>query len=116
MKMRNNGLEADVFTTSRIPIQSPPSTKMDEGDLRYVARPPEPPAQAHHDHHAEDGAVAVAVAEPVAEPVAVPEACEQKGYKNSVFPSTVPNDHVWPTQTQTDHDAPSSIPRQTTAI
>ena len=112
MKMRNNGLEADVFATSRIPIPSPPSTKMEEGDLRYVARLPEPPAQAHHDRHAEDGAVAVAVAEPVA----VPEACDQKGYKNSVFPSIVPNDHVWPTQTQTDHDAPSSIPRQTTAI
>ena len=44
---------------------------MGEGDLRYVARPPERPAQVHQDHHAEDGAVAVAVAEHVAvvEPV-----------------------------------------------
>ena len=33
---------------------------MEEGDLRYVARPPERPAQVHQDHHAEDGAVAVA--------------------------------------------------------
>ena len=33
---------------------------MEEGDLRYVARPPERPAQVHQDHHAEDGAAAVA--------------------------------------------------------
>ena len=33
---------------------------MGEGDLRYVARPPEHPAQVHQDPHAEDGAVAVA--------------------------------------------------------
>ena len=33
---------------------------MEEGDLRYVARPPERPAQVHQDHHVEDGAVAVA--------------------------------------------------------
>ena len=63
MKMLNNGLGADVFATSRTPIQSPRSTKMGEGDLRYVARPPVRPAQVHPDHHAEDGAVAVAVAE-----------------------------------------------------
>ena len=60
MKMLNNGLEADVFATSRTPIQSPQSTKMGEGDLRYVARPPERPTQVHPDPHAEDGAVAVA--------------------------------------------------------
>ena len=60
MKMRNNVLGADVFAISRIPIQSPPSMKMEEGDPQCVARPPEPPAQAHHDHHAEDGAVVVA--------------------------------------------------------
>ena len=60
MKMLNNVLEADVFATSRTPIQSPRSTKMGEGDLRCVARPPERPAQVHQDHHAEDGAVAVA--------------------------------------------------------
>ena len=71
MKMLNNVLEADVFATSRTPIQSPRSTKMGEGDLRCAARPPEPPAQVHQDHHAEDGAVAVdehvAVVEPVDE-------------------------------------------------
>ena len=33
---------------------------MEEGDHRYVARPPARPAQVHQDHHAEDGAVAVA--------------------------------------------------------
>ena len=60
MKMLNNVLGADVFATSRTPIQSPRSTKMEEGDHRYVARPPERPAQVHQDHHAEDGAVAVA--------------------------------------------------------
>ena len=88
MKMLNNVLEVDAFATSRIPIQSPPSMKMEEGDPQCGARPPEPLTQVHHDHHAEDGAVVVAVAEPVAEPVAVAEARER--YKNSVFPPTVP--------------------------
>ena len=45
---------------------------MEEGDLRYVERPPERPAQVHQDHHAEDGAVAVA------EHVAEVDAREQK--------------------------------------
>ena len=58
MKMLNNGLEVDAFATSRIPIQSPPSTKMGEGDPPYAAHPPEPPAQVHPDHHVEDEAVA----------------------------------------------------------
>ena len=58
MKMLNNGLGADGFVTLRIPIQSPQSTKMGEGVLQCAARPPEPPAQVHHGHHAEDGAVA----------------------------------------------------------
>ena len=62
---------------------------MEEGDLRYVERPPERPAQVHQDHHAEDGAVAVAVVEHVDEV----DAREQKRYKNSCLPSTVPN--VW---------------------
>ena len=31
---------------------------MGEGDLPCAARPPERPAQVHHGHHAEDGAVA----------------------------------------------------------
>ena len=76
MKMLNNGLEADGFATSRTPIPSPPSTKMEEGDLRYVARPPARPTQVHQDPHAEDGAVV----EPVDEVVV---------YKNSVLSSTV---------------------------
>ena len=59
MKMLNNVLEVDAFATSRTPIQSPPCTKMEEGDHWYAARPPERPAQVHQDHHAEDGAVAV---------------------------------------------------------
>ena len=58
MKMLNNVLGADVFATSRRPIPSPRSTKMGEGDLRCAARPPEPPAQVHQDHYAEDAAVA----------------------------------------------------------
>ena len=58
MKMLNNVLGADVFATSRTPIQSPRSTKMGEGDLRCAARPPVTLAQVHHDHHAEDAAVA----------------------------------------------------------
>ena len=33
---------------------------MGEGDLPCAARPPEPRAQVHHGHHAEDAAVAVA--------------------------------------------------------
>ena len=60
MKMLNNGLGADVFAISRTPIQSPRSTRMGEGDPPCAARPPEPPVQVHHGHHAEDGAVAVA--------------------------------------------------------
>ena len=36
---------------------------------RCAARPPEPPAQVHPDHHAEDGAVAVAEHADGAEPV-----------------------------------------------
>ena len=84
MKMLNNVLGADVFAISRTPIQSPESTKMGEGDLRCVARPPEPPVQVHQDHLAEDGAAAVAAhADGV-------DACEQKKrYKNSVFPPIV---------------------------
>ena len=87
MKMLNNVLGADVFATSRTPIQSPRSTKMEEGDLRYVARPPERPAQVHQDHHAEDGAVAVAEHVDGVDD-------REKRYKNSILPPTVPN--VWP--------------------
>ena len=60
MKMLKNGLEVDGFATSRTPIPSLPSTKRVVVP-RCAARPPEPPAQVHPDHHAE--AVAVAVAE-----------------------------------------------------
>ena len=84
MKMLNNVLGADVFAISRTPIQSPQSTKMGEGDLRCAARPSEPPAQVHPDHHAEDGAVAVA------EHVDGVDAREQKkDIKNSCLPPTV---------------------------
>ena len=64
---------------------------MGEGDLRYVARPPERPAQVHQDPHAEDGAVAVAehvaVVEPVDEVAVLRK--QKKRYKNSGLPSTV---------------------------
>ena len=76
MKMLKNGLEVDGFATSRTPIQSPRSTKRVVVP-RCAARPPEPPAQVHHAHHAEDGAVdgaePVAVAEPVDEVVVLRE-------------------------------------------
>ena len=76
MKMLKNGLEVDGFATSRTPILSPPSMK--RGVVpRCAARPPEPPAQVHPDHHAEDGAVA----EPVDEVVV---------YKNRALSSPVP--------------------------
>ena len=84
MKMLKNGLEVDGFATSRTPIPSPRYTK--RGVVpRCAAHPPEPPAQVHPDHHAEDGAVAVA--EPVdgAEP-----ADEVVVYKNRDLSSTVP--------------------------
>ena len=59
---------------------------------RCAARPPEPPAQAHPDHHAEDGAVAVAEhadgAEPVDEVAVLRK--QKKRYKNSGLPSIVP--------------------------
>ena len=62
MKMLKNGLEVDAFATSRIPIQSPRSTKRVDV-LRCAARPPARPAHGHPDLHAEDGAVVAA--EPV---------------------------------------------------
>ena len=78
MKMLKNGLEADASATSRIPIQSPPSTKRADV-LRCAARPPARPA---HDPHVEDEAVAVAVADPVDE---VPVLRKQKkGIKTGV--------------------------------
>ena len=52
---------------------------------RCAARPPEPPAQVHPDHHAEDGAVAVAEHADGAEPVD-----EAVVYKNRDLSSTVP--------------------------
>ena len=82
MKMLKNGLEVDGFATSRTPIQSPRSTKRVVVP-RCAARPPEPPAQVHPDHHAEDGAVAEHAdgAEPVDEVVV---------YKNRDLSSPVP--------------------------
>ena len=99
MKMLNNVLGADVFATSRTPIQSPRSTKMGEGDRRCAARPPDRPTQVHPDHHAEDGAVAEHV--DGVEHADGAYAREQKGYKNSVLPPTVPKcvavvDTRWP--------------------
>ena len=87
MKMLKNELEADGFATSRIPIQSPPSTKRVDA-LRYAARPPARPAHDPHDPHVE----AVAVAEPVDE---VPGLRKQKkGIKTAVsFPPSQKN--VW---------------------
>ena len=81
MKMLNNVLGADVFAISRTPIQSPQSTKMEEGDLRCAARPPEPPAQVHQDHQAEDGAAAVAEHADGVD--------GEKDIKNSCLPPTV---------------------------
>ena len=56
---------------------------------RCAARPPEPPAQVHPDHHAEDGAVAVAEHADGVEPVDE-EAVLLKRYKNHDFSSIVP--------------------------
>ena len=84
MKMLNNGLVVDGFAISRTPIQSPRSTKRVVVP-RCAARPPEPPAQVHPDHHAEDGAVAVAEHADGAEPVD-----EAVVYKNKDLPSIVP--------------------------
>ena len=108
MKMLNNVLEVDVFVTSRIPIQSPRSTKMGEVDLRYAARPPERPAQVHQDPHVEDGAVAVAVAEHAdgVEPVD-----EDVVYKKSVLPPIVPVPCVANVDTRWLLDANANAPR-----
>ena len=112
MKMLKNGLEVDGFATSRTPIPSLPCTKRVVVP-RCAARPPEPPAQVHPDHHAEDGAVAVdehvAVVEPVDE-AAVLRKTEKKRYKNSGLPFTVPKcvvvvDTRWPL------DANANAPR-----
>ena len=83
MKMLNNVLGADAFAISRIPIQSPPFTKMGEVDPPCAAPPPERPVQVHR-HHTEDVAVAVA------EHADGVDAREQKRYKNSCLPPTVP--------------------------
>ena len=80
MKMLKNGLEADVFATSRIPILSPPCTKREVVPL-CAAPPPERPVQVHHHHHAEAEAEAEAVA--VAKPVA--DVREKKDIKTRFF-------------------------------
>ena len=92
MKMLKNGLEADAFATSRIPILSPPSTKRVDV-LRYVAHPPARPAHVHHDPHAGAVAVAVAVAEPVDEVTGLCKT-EKKDIKTVVSPSPFQY-HVW---------------------
>ena len=103
MKMLKNGLEADVFATSRIPIPSPRSTKR-EVDPRCAAPPPE---RRVHPHHAE--AVAVGVAEPVA--VAVHEVCEQKRYKTRGLPLVVPVPCVVDVKARWDAHANANAPR-----
>ena len=110
MKMLNNGLEADLFATSRTPIQSPQSTKMEEADLRYVERPPERPAQVHPDHHAEDGAVAVAEHADGAEPVDE-EAVLHKRYKKQWSPFHRPKKCVANVDTRWLPGANANAPR-----
>ena len=89
MKMLKNELEVDASATSRIPIQSPPSTKRVDV-LRCAARPPARLAHDPHDPHVEDEAVAVV--EPVDE---VPGLRKQKKrYKNRGLFSIVPK-NVW---------------------
>ena len=82
MKMLKNGREVDESVTSHTPIPSPPCMKRVDVP-RCAARPPEPPAQVHPDHHVEDGAVAEPVdgVEPVDEVVV---------YKNRDLSFTVP--------------------------
>ena len=83
MKMLKNGHEVDGFATSRTPILLLQCMK--RGVVpRCAARPLEPPAQVHPDHHAEDGAVAVAEHADGAEPVD-----EAVVYKNRDLSSTV---------------------------
>ena len=106
MKMLNNVLEVDGFATSRIPIQSPRSTKMGEVDLRYAARPPERPAQVHQDPHVEDGAVAVAEHADGVEPVD-----EDVVYKNRVLPPIDPVPCVANVDTRWPLDANANAPR-----
>ena len=89
---------------------------MEEGDLRYVAHPPERPAQVHPDPHAEDGVVAVAEHAAVVEPVdEVPVLCKQKKDIKTVV-SLSPSQNVWSLSkrdvwpmsrrpTQTHHDS-----------
>ena len=81
---------------------------------RCAARPLEPPAQVHPDHHAEDGAVAVAEHADGAEPVDE-EAVLPKRYKNRDFSSIVPKKCDGPsTQTPTQDDT-TTIRQTTTA-
>ena len=94
MKRLKNGHEVDASVTSRTPILSLPCMK--RGVVpRYAARPPEPPAQVHPDHHAEDGAVAVVEHADGAEPVDE-EAVLHKRYKNRDFSSIVPKNAMGP--------------------
>ena len=63
---------------------------MGEGDPLCAARPPERPAQVHHGHHAEDGAVAVA------EHADGADAREQKKIQKQRPSSHRPSTNVWP--------------------
>ena len=111
MKMLKNELEVDGFATSRTLIPSLQCTKRVVVP-RCAAHPPEPPAQVHPDHHAEDGAVAVDEHADEAEPVdeAAVLRKTEKRYKNSGLPFTVPKcvvvvDTRWPL------DANANAPR-----
>ena len=106
MKMLKNGLEADASATSRIPIQSPPSTKRGVV-LRCAARPPARPAHDPHDPHVEDEAVAVA--EPVDEVPALRK--QKKRYKNRGLLSIVPKKCVVVVDTRWPLGAIANAPR-----
>ena len=111
MKMLKSGLEVDGSVTSRTPIPSLPCMKRVVVP-RCAARPPEPPVQVHHDHHAEDGAVAVAEhadgVEPVDEEAVLRK--QKKRYKNSGLPFTVPK-CVVNVDTRWSLDANADAPR-----
>ena len=79
---------------------------MGEGDLLYAARPPERPAQVHHGHHAEDGAVAVAE-----HAHAHGVDAREKDIKNSVLPPTVPIPCVAVVETRWPLDGNANAPR-----
>ena len=112
MKMLKNGLEADVFATSRIPIPSPPCMRMGEDDPLCAAPLLEPQTQVHRHHAevvAEHVAEHVAVVEPVDEVVVLRK--QKKRYKNSVLPPIVLVPCVVDVEAQWALDANANAPR-----